>query len=66
MSNPLEIGDMIYKSITAYMNDKAIDYEHFIEDGEQLSEEQKTARILEIVRDNLEIIWPLFLIKAKR
>jgi len=66
MDNPLEIGKSIYSSITEYMNDKTIDYSHFIQDGEQLTEEQKTARILEIVRDNLEIIWPLFLIKAKR
>jgi len=65
MPDPLEIGKCIFESITEYMNDKTIDYSHFIREGEALTEEEKTARILEIVKDNLEIIWPLFLIRAK-
>jgi hypothetical protein len=66
MEKPLDIGNTIYESIAAYMNDKTIDYSQFIQDGDKLTEEERTARILEIVRDNLEVIWPLFLIRAKR
>ena len=63
MDNPLELGENIYHHIAEYMNDKTIDYTNFIQDGDRLTEEQKTARILEVVKDNLPILWPLFLIK---
>ena len=63
MPNPLELGDKIYRNIAEYMTDKSLDYTNFIKDGDTLSEEEKTARILEVVKDNLPILWSLFLIK---
>ena len=63
MRNPLELGDKIYRNIAEYMTDKSLDYTNFIKDGDTLSEEEKTARILEVVKDNLPILWSLFLIK---
>ena len=63
MNNPLELGDKIYRNIAEYMTDKSLDYTNFIKDGDTLSEEEKTARILEVVKDNLPILWSLFLIK---
>ena len=63
MNNPLELGDKIYRNIAEYMTDKSLDYTNFIKDGDTLTEEEKTARILEVVKDNLPILWSLFLIK---
>ena len=63
MPNPLELGDKIYRNIAEYMTDKSLDYTNFIKDGDTLTEEEKTARILEVVKDNLPILWSLFLIK---
>jgi len=63
MRNPLELGDKIYRNIAEYMTDKSLDYTNFIKDGDTLTEEEKTARILEVVKDNLPILWSLFLIK---
>jgi len=63
MRNPLELGDKIYRNIAEYMTDKTLDYTNFIKDGDTLTEEEKTARILEVVKDNLPILWSLFLIK---
>ena len=62
MPKTLELGESIYLSVARFMNAQTETYREFVEAGEHLTEEEKTARILEIVKDNLSVLWPLFLV----
>lgn len=64
MSNPLEIGKIIYDGVAVLMDKQTANFKYFIESGAEMSEEEKTARILEIVNENLQVLWPLFLIAS--
>jgi len=66
MTNPNEIGDEIYNGVARLMNEQTSHYKDFMAAGEELTEEEKTARILEIVKDNLPVLWPLFLVASAK